>query len=122
MIKPYNPVLINRKDAEKFGVQHGDTISIESPGGKVLALALVGDGVHEGAIGIEHGYGHRELGAAGHVIDGEERPGNPYLGAGVNINDLGFADPTRTDQVATWLENVSGASVRQGLPVRIRTV
>jgi|TARA_R100000049_G_C1957146_1_gene115969 hypothetical protein len=24
--------------------------AIESPGGKVLALALVGDGVHEGAI------------------------------------------------------------------------
>ncbi|PCM46208.1 molybdopterin dinucleotide binding domain-containing protein [Marinobacter sp. ANT_B65] len=122
MIKPYNPVLMHRNDAEKFGVRHGDTISIESPGGKVLALALVGDNVHEGAIGIEHGYGHRELGAASHIIDGEERAGNSFLAAGVNINDLGFSDPTRKDGTATWLENVSGASVRQGLPVRVRVV
>ncbi|MGO1500364.1 MAG: molybdopterin dinucleotide binding domain-containing protein [Marinobacter sp.] len=122
MIKPYNPVLLHHNDAEKFGVQHGDTISIESPGGKVLALALVGDNVHEGALGIEHGYGHRELGAASHVIDGEERAGNPYLSAGVNINDLGFSDPTRKDGTATWLENVSGAAIRQGLPVKVRVV
>lgn len=122
MIKPYNPVLLHHNDAKKFGVQHGDTISIESPGGKVLALALVGDNVHEGALGIEHGYGHRELGAASHVIDGEERAGNPYLSAGVNINDLGFSDPTRKDGTATWLENVSGASIRQGLPVKVRVV
>lgn len=80
MIKPYNPVFLHRNDAEKFGVRHGDTISIESPGGKVLALALA---------------------------------------AGVNLNDLGFSDPTRKDGTATWLENVSGASVRQGLPVRV---
>ncbi|WP_417845190.1 molybdopterin dinucleotide binding domain-containing protein [Thalassospira sp.] len=122
MIKPYNPVLLHRNDADRFGVRHGDTISIESPGGKVLALALVGDNVHEGAIGIEHGYGHRELGAASHVIDGKELAGNPYLAAGVNINDLGFSDPTRKDGTATWLENVSGASVRQGLPVRVSVV
>ena len=122
MIKPYNPVLLHHNDAKKFGVQHGDTISIESPGGKVLALALVGDNVHEGALGIEHGYGHRELGAASHVIDGEERAGNPHLSAGVNINDLGFSDPTRKDGTATWLENVSGAAIRQGLPVRVRVV
>ncbi len=122
MIKPYNPVLMHHNDAVRFGVRHGDTISIESPGGKVLALALVGDNVHEGAIGIEHGYGHRELGASSHIIDGQERAGNPYLAAGVNINDLGFSDPTRRDGTATWLENVSGASVRQGLPVRVSVV
>ncbi|MDN6318210.1 MAG: tetrathionate reductase subunit TtrA [Marinobacter sp.] len=122
MIKPYNPVLLHHNDAKKFGVSHGDTISIESPGGKVLALALVGDNVHEGALGIEHGYGHRELGAASHIIDGKERAGNPYLSAGVNINDLGFSDPTRKDGTATWLENVSGAAIRQGLPVKVRVV
>jgi tetrathionate reductase subunit A len=122
MIKPYNPVLLHYKDAEKYGVKHGDAIAIESPGGSVIALALVGEHVHQGALGIEHGYGHRELGAGTHVIDGEKRPGNEYLGAGVNLNDLGFADPTRKSGTATWLENVSGASVRQGLPVRISVV
>lgn len=122
MIKPYNPVLVNRKDAARLGVAHGNTIRIESPGGSVIALALITDGVKEGALGIEHGFGHRELGAASHIIDGEEHPGNPHLGAGVNINDLGFGDPTRGGESATWLENVSGAAIRQGLPVRITVV
>ena len=41
--------------------------------------------------------------------------------SGINLNDLGFADPTR--QVAnTWLDWVSGAAVRQGLPARIERV
>jgi tetrathionate reductase subunit A len=73
----------------------------------------------EGALGIEHGFGHRELGAGSHSIDGEPYGGNRWVGAGVNLNDMGFADPTRKIQ-GTWLEPVSGASVRQGLPVRVR--
>lgn len=119
MIKPYNPVLINHLDAQQAGVQHGDTISIESPGGKVIGLALVSNGVKPGALGIEHGYGHRELGASEHLVDGQATPALDWIGAGVNLNDLGFADPTR-EVMATWLEGVSGASIRQGLPVRIR--
>ena len=38
MLKPYNPVLMNRKDAARFNIKHGDTIEIESPGGKVIGL------------------------------------------------------------------------------------
>ncbi|MEF2545640.1 molybdopterin dinucleotide binding domain-containing protein [Aurantimonas sp. E1-2-R+4] len=118
MIKPYNPILMHRDDAARLGISHGDTIRIESPGGTVTGLALVGDGVMRGCLGIEHGFGHRELGAGTHVIDGQERPGNEWIGAGVNLNDLGFADPTRR-VAGTWLEPISGASVRQGLPVRV---
>lgn len=121
MLKPYNPVLMNRIDAARFGVKHGDTIEIESPGGQVIGLALVSDSVVPGALGIEHGFGHTELGAAEHTIDGHKRIGHKWLGAGINLNDLGFRDPTRK-QAATWLENVSGASIRQGLPVRVRSV
>lgn len=58
--------------------------------------------------GIEHGYGHRDLGATPHVIDGESQPDMPWLGAGININDLGFRDPTRSVD-GTWLEPISGA-------------
>ena len=118
MIKPYNPVLVNRIDAQRAGIEHGDTIEIESPGGKVIGLALVSEGVKPGALGIEHGYGHRELGASEHDVDGVKQPVIKWIGAGINLNDLGFADPTR-EVMATWLESVSGASVRQGLPVRI---
>ena len=30
MIKPYNPVLVHRSDAQRAGIQHGDTIQIEA--------------------------------------------------------------------------------------------
>jgi len=119
MIKPNNPVLLNYKDAERFEIEHGDVITIESPGGSVTGVALVSRGVMQGALGIEHGFGHRELGAAEHRIDGKKFGGNPWVGAGVNLNDLGFADPTRRI-AGTWLEPISGAAVRQGLPVRLK--
>ncbi|SHE45097.1 tetrathionate reductase subunit A [Modicisalibacter ilicicola DSM 19980] len=119
MIKPYNPVLMHTDDAKERGILHGDTVRIESPGGEVIGLALVSDGVMRGSLGIEHSYGHTELGASEHVIDGKAQPSMEWVGAGVNINDLGFADPTR-EVMGTWLEGVSGASIRQGLPVRVR--
>ncbi len=118
MIKPYNPVQMHREDAERYGISHGDTIRIESPGGSVVGLALVSESVMPGSLGIEHGYGHRDLGATPHVIDGESQPDMPWLRAGININDLGFRDPTRHVD-GTWLEPISGASVRQGLPVKV---
>ncbi|MCC5881750.1 MAG: tetrathionate reductase subunit TtrA [Halomonas sp.] len=121
MIKPYNPVQLHRQDAERFGIAHGDTIRIESPGGSVVGLALVSESVVPGSLGIEHGYGHRDLGATPHVIDGQTQPDMPWLRAGININDLGFRDPTRNVD-GTWLEPISGASVRQGLPVRVSRV
>ena len=118
MIKPYNPVQMHRQDAERFGIQHGDTIRIESPGGSVVGLALVSESVMPGSLGIEHGYGHRDLGATPHEIDGQSQPDMPWMRAGININDLGFKDPTRNVD-GTWLEPISGASVRQGLPVKV---
>ena len=92
---------------------------MESPGGAIRGLAIVTNGVMPGTIGIEHSFGHTELGARDHVIDDRTMAGNPWIAAGVNINDLGFADPTR-QTLGTWLEPVSGASVRQGLPIRVR--
>ncbi|UXZ54959.1 hypothetical protein LOS15_02685 [Halomonas sp. 7T] len=121
MIKPYNPVQMHRQDAERFGIQHGDTIRIESPGGSVVGLALVSESVVPGALGIEHGYGHKDLGATPHIIDGQSQPDMPWMRAGININDLGFKDPTRNVD-GTWLEPISGASVRQGLPVKVSRV
>lgn len=119
MIKPYNPVLINAEDAAFYDIAYGDLIEIESPGGKVIGIALTSPAVMRGALGIEHGFGHKELGAAAHTVDGKTFSGNPWIGAGVSLNDLGFADPTRKI-AGTWLEPVSGAAVRQGLPIRVK--
>ncbi|MCF3890983.1 hypothetical protein, partial [Salmonella enterica] len=46
---------------------------------------------------------------------------DPQIRAGININDLGFADPTRTN-TNNWLDWVSGAAVSQGLPAKIESI
>lgn len=74
-----------------------------------------------GVLAIEHGYGHTEMGAKQHYLDGQPMPMNAANGSGINLNDLGFADPTR-EVANTWLDWVSGASVRQGLPARIELI
>ncbi|EYH86415.1 tetrathionate reductase subunit A [Salmonella enterica subsp. enterica serovar Heidelberg str. N4496] len=53
------------------------------------------------------------MGATQHSLDGVPMPYDPQIRAGINLNDLGFADPTRTI-TNTWLDWVSGAAVRQG--------
>lgn len=121
-LHPHNPVSINRDDARRLGVANGDPVRIITPGGQMTAVALVREGIMPGAIAIEHGYGHTELGATSHVIDGKPTPHNPQLAAGVNLNDLGFADPSRGEHGNVWVDWVSGAAVRQGLPARIEAV
>ena len=85
-------------------------------------LVRMRDGVMPGTVAIEHGYGHRELGAGRHSIDGQPMPVNAEHANGVNLNDLGFADPTRPSCKNVWVDWVSGAAVRQGLPARIEKV
>lgn len=118
-VHPHNPVSINRQDAERLGIRNGDKVRIVTPGGAITSVVLVREGVVSGAIAIEHGYGHTELGAREHVIDGQPMPSDRALAAGVNLNELGFADPTRPEATNTWIDWVSGGVVRQGYPARI---
>lgn len=121
-VHPHNPVSINRQDGERLGIRNGDAVRIVTPGGAVTGLALLRDGIQPGAVGIEHGYGHTELGARVHVVDGKPMPHDASLSAGVNLNDLGFGDTTRGEHANVWIDWVSGAAVRQGLPARIERV
>lgn len=120
-LKPTNLVALNPEDGKRYGLTHGDTARITTPGGHVEAQISLLHGVMPGVIAIEHGYGHREMGAAQHYLDGEAMAVDTQIKAGVNLNDLGFADPTRK-VTNTWLDWVSGASVRQGLPAKIERV
>ena len=120
-IHPYNPIGINPKDAEEAGLQTGDRIRVITPGGQVEGVAMLRAGVVSGAVAVEHGYGHKELGARTHYINGKALPGDAATGAGVNLNDVGLTDPTHPLGNA-WVDWVSGASVRQGLPARIERV
>lgn len=56
-------------------------------------------------------------------------PNNPQHANSVNLNDLGFAEPSRAQNQCNvwidwidWIDWVSGAVVRQGLPARMERV
>lgn len=119
-VHPHNPISLNVEDAKKLGIANGDRIEVSTPGAKIQGVALVRSGIAPGALAIEHGYGHRQLGTVAHMIDGQPTHANPQHGNGVNLNRLGFADPTRPARDNVWIDWVSGGVVRQGLPVRVR--
>ncbi|MHA7600507.1 molybdopterin dinucleotide binding domain-containing protein [Alicycliphilus sp. T452] len=121
-VHPHNPISLNREDAQRLGIANGDRIEVSTPGSSVQGVALVRGGIARGAVAIEYGYGHKQLGAAAHQVDGKPMAHNPQHGNGVNLNALGFADPTRPARDNVWIDWVSGAVVRQGLPVRVRKV
>jgi tetrathionate reductase subunit A len=113
-----NPVALHVDDAAALGIRNGDRVRIATPGGSVVGTALVRHGVMKGVIAVEHGYGHKELGARSHMIGATAQPVKPALAAGICLNDLGLGDPTRKEP-AVWLDPVAGSAVRQGLPARI---
>lgn len=115
---PSNAIALHTQDAERLGIRNGDLIRVTTPGGIVKGQALVRNGIQPGVLGIEHGFGHRELGARSHRIGDRNTPVSKLAGTGVNINDLGFADPQRegASVLADW---VVGSVARQGLPARV---
>lgn len=117
-LHPDNPVIVHPADAARAGLQSGDSARIQTPGGEAACTVIVHEGVMQGVMAIEHGYGHRELGARAHRIGEHTQPQRPDLRAGINLNDLGLYDPTRGNAVI-WVDSVSGTAVRQGLPARL---
>lgn len=118
-VHPENPVLIHPDDAGRLDVDMGDLVEIATPGGTLQARVMVHGGVAPGVVAFEHGFGHRELGARAHRIGDRAQPEDRRLANGVNLNDIGLIDPTRPDK-SVWVDAISGASVRNGLPARIR--
>lgn len=117
-IHPHNPLLVHPADAAKAGLKSGDRATLRTPGGAVKTTVIVHEGVMQGVVAIEHGFGHRELGARAHRIGTQQQPDKPALRAGINLNDLGLADPTRSGQ-SVWVDAVSGTCVRNGLPATL---
>jgi len=120
-IHPSNPVIVHPDDAGPLGLKTGAEAWLETPGGRVRTTVIVHAGVMPGVLGIEHGYGHRELGARAHRIGEREQPTREALKAGININDLGINDPTVAGR-SVWIDSISGTAVRNGLPARLTRV
>ncbi len=117
-VHPDNPVIVHPQDARRAHLRTGDTAKLQTPGGSVKCTVIVHEGVVPGTVAIEHGYGHKELGARAHVLGDQRQPDRPDLRAGVNLNDVGLEDPTRRGK-GIWVDSVSGTAVRNGLPARI---
>lgn len=121
-IRDKNITAIHPADAERIGVKNGDFVRIKTPGGEEKTQIVLLEGVARGVIAVEHGWGHKGFGANKIYLDGELLFHDKKAGSGLNMNDLGFRDPSRIDVESPWYEWVSGASVRQGLPARIERV
>ena len=113
-IKPTNMVLVNKDDAQALGIKHGDMVRLVTPGGSKTAQATVTDGIMRGVVGIEHGFGHKALGAGDILVNGERIPALKRAAAGVNLNDLVPDDPSRKG-FSALTESDSGSAVRQGI-------
>jgi len=117
-LHPDNPVLVHPEDAARWGLRNGQSVRITTPGGSETAIVQLRRGVQRGVIAVEHSFGHKELGARQHRIGDQAFGGERALAAGLNLNDLGLADPTRSGS-SVWVDPVAGSTVRQGLPARI---
>lgn len=114
-----NPVRLNQHTAAKLGIKTGDKVKISTPNGHVYALVECIEGVQENCIAIEHGFGHKELGARDQSIDGKVIAANPLIKVGINLNDLSVLDPSRHGSypLVDW---ALGSAARQGLPANIK--
>ncbi|MFS8184938.1 molybdopterin-dependent oxidoreductase [Pseudovibrio denitrificans] len=117
-LKLSNAIAINTVDAEQLSIKNGDWINVISPSNRISGQALVRQGIARGAIGIEHGYGHRELGVRTHKIGNVILEGHSNRGLGTNSNDLGYTDPT-SQRPVLLADPVVGSIARQALPARI---
>ena len=114
-------MIVHPEDAKRFALTTGQTAKVSTPGGSIEGTIIVYPGVMRGTIGIEHGFGHTELGGRAHQIGDHTWPDEPFIRAGVNINEIGLTDPTRNHE-NIWVDSVSGAVVRNGLPAKIEAV
>jgi len=92
---------INTQDAERLGLQDGDTAAVSNNGQTVNVVAEITDDIMPGVISIPHGFGHSVSGTNMQVA--ADRPG-------VNSNLL--ADDQKIDPL-------SGNAILNGIPVTV---
>jgi len=120
-IRRSNAITLNDKDAARLGIATGDMVQVKSPDGEVVGKALVRQGIGSGVVGIEHGFGHKALGATMFEIGGRVFAANALAGEGVSINDLGIRDPSSSHDLVL-ADFVVGNTARQAIPVQVNKV
>lgn len=119
---PENHVLIQKRDAERLGLDDGDEVLVASyslPNGEVdlgngikrrmRAKIRKVEGMRPGVVAISHHYGHWAYGAADVVVDGETVNGDERRAKGIPVNALmRLDDYTKT---APLTDPVGGSAV-----------
>lgn len=118
-IKGFNPVYIHPQDAVKMGIETGDVFTVETPTRSMEVIGMIVEGIRQGTLGFEHGFGHTELGERAHWIGDKQQPVKMKTSDGVNINDIGMIDPTREGK-GVLLDWVVGSAARQAMPAKIK--
>jgi len=116
-----NSISLNDKDAARLYIATGDTVKVNSPDGEIIGKALVREGIGTGVVGIEHGFGHKALGASMYTIGGRVFAASALAAEGVNINDLGVRDPSSSHELVLC-DFVVGNAARQAIPVRVTKI
>jgi anaerobic selenocysteine-containing dehydrogenase len=103
--RPLCTIQVNRSDADRLGLTHGDLARVTSRVGQVELPVEVTDDIAPGVVSIPHGFGHD--------LPGVELSVARQSSAGVNSNLL-------TDDQK--LDPLSGTAVLNGVPVEVMSV
>jgi len=90
---PQNYVMINPRDAKRYGIRTGDIVKVQSRNSAVIGQAMVRQGIMPGVVGIPYGFGNRECGAGSVKIDGKATSFDHTRGKGVTILPVATRDP-----------------------------
>jgi anaerobic selenocysteine-containing dehydrogenase len=97
-------LLVNARDAEKYGIAGGDRVELRSRAGAVVVSAEISSDMMPGVVSLPHGFGHDKDGT---------RLGIASQHAGVSLNDV-------TD--ARFLDELCGNAAFSGIPVELRVL
>lgn len=120
-LRGVNAIGMNVEDAEGLGLATGDKVRLSSPGGSVEGYVLARRGVARGTVAIEHGFGHRQLGASTFQIGERVFEKSLAHAVGVNSNDLGYQDPSCAVP-SVLADPVVGSIARQAIPAKVEAV
>jgi anaerobic selenocysteine-containing dehydrogenase len=85
LLAPENFVEVSSADAAELRLVTGDMVKVTSPSnaGGITGRVRVTEGLRPGVVAISHHYGHWELGARPHEVDGVKMGHDPSRGGGI---------------------------------------
>ena len=89
-VLPENRILINTADAQKLHIHYGDTITLETPDGKIsiTCKAHAMPGIRPGVVALAGGFGYTQAGGQQYTVDSVVTRANTPRKAGVNPASL----------------------------------